>query len=961
MVGSTEPFQSFHLATAYAPLTKDSPLRPAQSEGKDTTIIAKAAITAFRAWCKRFRSAGQSLSLRFTVSDALRFCQVLQTYKARSCANLPLWYRDVMHYEPLTLDAMQYPVDCSGIAAFDVINTSNLVDFIGCLNLLAATAPLLKNEGSTVYMELLLLRDESLHAYANDIMCGDIPTISALFGLNLIQYWSNVSTYSPYAECVLKALSDADAKCQGRSILMWKRANFNNIDFDPQELAQFVYQMSLRMFHHESKAAVRAKTWTQLFRHPAQHYTRAGFAIILKVIRENRVVDFGVFIEQLSTLLSDDRHLDMGPCYQHSLFVHLHQLCLFTPAMYTGNWDGTMLNLEASPLQKWLNIPATLHLTFVVSTPKMALFHKRVSAVTPELHVYQVTLRSSVTGQQHILPDIQLGIGSVRTTGIRHTETFTMRVELNSRDPDMVVSLLVPTCLVLQDADLSTVVLFHLIATPSSQRLGGGSDSDLLIHSLRLSDQDVFITKDPPNLAGYMLATGSESLSDNMSQMVTTSKAAPTVPRAPTVTFQAIFNSQRSRIQQLYTRVDLSSTKAADLLCSGAKVQIKQQSSFVVELLIGSGPSSFQQDIEVPLPLAVRASKLRIARAASYVEITAPVASNAWLSRRPESAFPISLRSGDPILDRLPYVHLDCLPILDTRDVEMMEWLNAHVGSMFSAREAKHFEQFEQFATSGGTTDDLRYNLKTILLDVLRNAAGFGVRPSPQIVAVGSGPPETGQNMFLLVSARALKLDLSSLSVVLDAAMVPAPILLPRPLRIKLLQHSAGMGIAWDIEQATFRAWNHAVAAFVERGREWEHGPGCEYAATGASIPLSVEAGKSPVCSCGLGKFPEDYMPELPFWKDIAKYCVRVAICPIYYSPLVEEMPDFTAGVGWVSEEQSTPENTDDVRPLCRSCKAEASAERKLLRCARCKAAQYCSKECLGRDWKEGGHKLKCV
>jgi hypothetical protein len=168
-------------------------------------------------------------------------------------------------------------------------------------------------------------------------------------------------------------------------------------------------------------------------------------------------------------------------------------------------------------------------------------------------------------------------------------------------------------------------------------------------------------------------------------------------------------------------------------------------------------------------------------------------------------------------------------------------------------------------------------------------------------------------------------------------------------------------GIAWDIEQATFLAWKHAVAAYVERCREWEHNSACEYATAGKSVPLSVEPWKSPVCSCGLGKFPKDYMPELPFWNEIAKYCVRVAISPIYHVPLVEKSPDLTGQVDWVWAERSKAADADKLHLRCSSCKAEASADRKLLKCARCKVAQYCSKECQVRDWKEGGHKLKCV
>ena len=46
--------------------------------------------------------------------------------------------------------------------------------------------------------------------------------------------------------------------------------------------------------------------------------------------------------------------------------------------------------------------------------------------------------------------------------------------------------------------------------------------------------------------------------------------------------------------------------------------------------------------------------------------------------------------------------------------------------------------------------------------------------------------------------------------------------------------------------------------------------------------------------------------------------------------------------------------------PVCFSCGKEQLAQQLLLKCAKCKVAAYCSKECQVADWKKK-HKLACA
>ena len=62
-------------------------------------------------------------------------------------------------------------------------------------------------------------------------------------------------------------------------------------------------------------------------------------------------------------------------------------------------------------------------------------------------------------------------------------------------------------------------------------------------------------------------------------------------------------------------------------------------------------------------------------------------------------------------------------------------------------------------------------------------------------------------------------------------------------------------------------------------------------------------------------------------------------------------------------------ENRRHIKPAleakrCSSClmaEDDLPEGRKLLACAKCRVVNYCSKECQKYDWKQGGHKERCV
>jgi hypothetical protein len=90
---------------------------------------------------------------------------------------------------PIELDEKEYNGTCTAPLKFNVIDTSNLGDHVGVLNLLSATSPLLRSDvSSTLYTESLVRREKDHRAYVDSLLCGDFATMSLLLELSPIEY-----------------------------------------------------------------------------------------------------------------------------------------------------------------------------------------------------------------------------------------------------------------------------------------------------------------------------------------------------------------------------------------------------------------------------------------------------------------------------------------------------------------------------------------------------------------------------------------------------------------------------------------------------------------------------------------------------------------------------------------------------------------------------------------------------
>ena len=188
-----DPTLGFHLAAAYAQL-KDGPLyskSALEGSGKvDERRIQELCIRQFSGWCNALKRAMKKKMIMiynfagdlFDLSHAIIHTQNNGYGRSKVFGSLRGGSIQVLPGVPLE---------------YDVIDTSNVSDHVGLLNLLLACRELLsKGAHSTLYT--LFLHQPSGNVDNRDIMLAemlrtDLPTFAAMTGLTLLDTSSNVS------------------------------------------------------------------------------------------------------------------------------------------------------------------------------------------------------------------------------------------------------------------------------------------------------------------------------------------------------------------------------------------------------------------------------------------------------------------------------------------------------------------------------------------------------------------------------------------------------------------------------------------------------------------------------------------------------------------------------------------------------------------------------------------------
>jgi hypothetical protein len=648
-----DPLLGFHLALSRIDLKATSPLKPAgvaPSMPEKFNEQVKTSITQFSAWCEAFRKSYRHCTIRVVKSDAIAFCHVVKEGSTGE------WYRNPSDYRPLVLDSTDYGAGGTGPTSFDMIDTSNLTDHLGSLNVLSAVRPLVRMKpASAIQTEMLLPREATISDSANKLLCGDLPTIALVLGLKPVHYWTNATAtwhvndkYSP----ALIGHTVNSSSVWSRQLIVWRPVSTTTVRFDSLPLAQLLYCVYLKTFEDESWAkrfeslnVQDAQKLQKLTQFPL--YTRASLTLLLSCVKNLDVCSWSEVVDQLVQLILNDPHLNMGPHYIQSFFVHLRllehsnleKLDFFHPGSYRKDLNG--------PLRGWKDIPAVVCITLKVPHSALRMFQD-LKYGTPICHL---ALQSSITKNQCYFADVQLGFGRILTTGTPFSNDYAIEVQQDAKgwkgSSPLVVSALVPTCFLTEHGDPACEVHFALKSVPATAMLISKLGMELAIHKSAVGKSDVLITKYRPNLHAHM-SISPEKLAEefpyNGKQGVIVRIVFPTngfVDHVESWFLRPILAPDNEKVVSAIVHVDIKSGEALRLLRGGAKVEFQLVNPFRLILSIGSGEC--RREIELPIPVTYVKSKTRIARKSEWVEYEADVCGPAALACRNDLVFPMNV------------------------------------------------------------------------------------------------------------------------------------------------------------------------------------------------------------------------------------------------------------------------------------------------------------------------------
>ena len=600
----TTPVAPFHLALAF--------LRPKPNSVTASDLV-ECAKSQFRDWIASFRTfvrkQPRKIVIRLFCGEALNFCHALVEYGATGSVakgqTVAPW-----NATPLAFDGPDYtPGNFSPPLAFNVVETSNLTDYVGLLNVLIATTLLLsETHSATLFTETLLFAWADPAKYFNRQLCTDLATTSILFNLLPTNYPSNFSSRSNVTEIMLRnAFKELVPQYHER--FSWRRPTTGDtfasslnvptlrpIAFDPWNLAGLLLKIYFSMFSSDDAALILtgAEPITEI---SVTHYTRKTFVAFIATLK--RVVDVDwetvlcMFIARLEK--SKTAFPLRGFQYHQELCTQLHLAGISTV------YALTMEVAKQGRFKGWRRVPPTVSVTLVVPRERV-----RVLLDTDQTKLLNTVMQASLEGKEaHMsFASIKMGFGKVSNSGSVSEPKITLDADPAgwAGSSPLIVSFSLPSRTLHLEDPKNMIITLCLRPSPGNIHLARKLGKSLHVFTARLTDTSaVFITPEEPHGVCHRLFT-----------------MAPPVGDFDGWKISAGMNHDEERVSTLTARADVLDGPSRTILSSGALISSRQISPCTMEISIGPR----EERLFFPSLVAGTLSKSRVDKESYYIEVS---------------------------------------------------------------------------------------------------------------------------------------------------------------------------------------------------------------------------------------------------------------------------------------------------------------------------------------------------
>ncbi|KAG6860845.1 hypothetical protein C0995_006983 [Termitomyces sp. Mi166 len=915
----TDPILAFHLGMA-AKLPHLTKRRPTPSQ------LVRIAKEQFKEWCMAFRERikGESTNLviRFWVGDALAFSRAL-----RICANMNSTdtgvYPSAWDATLISLDGQNYGGGAQNNAPlkFDIIDTSNLIDHLGLINILVATVPLLHDHpAATLYTNSLLNFEENGGRFANRA-CTDIATLSLLLGVIPVSYVSGFATRTNTHSICMSITATSGIKPY-QDTISWKRAptdikSESLVKIAATSLGNIVFNIYLRMFKddHVSRLFDVEAGFRDFI-----HYDRSSFVVFLALIKQRVHNDWTEAMDYVMFLIERDKMLLTGLNNVQDLCCQLHIHGVSTVSAMRAPGFG---NNPSRVFNGWDDIPPVV--CVVLKVPRKYLKElEGLSAKKVGTPIFRCEIENQV--HQNTFSAIHFFFGT--TTPSTSDPHCLVANEDSSRwrgNSPLIVSFYVPSWLLTVQTPRTEVQLSIHPRSIASSMIYSVLGPQLRIFSANLLDKThvQVVRGRPGNPQEIVKLQGpGNTLSitpDSQAQLVT-----------------MVAEKDSTKVAGLTGRLNINGTslQATFRACPLADITVKQSSPFSMLLSIGQ---AHQEIISFPYPIDGSNPRTRIARKSSYIEVDVGLHKpNSHQDGLMINPFPMVRRNSNIISWNIHHVNLARLPEVDIT-YPKCQWLGHHLSLTLFDDEP-----------SGGTTlagqGELIQDIKGTIKDIFTVTGKYG-NPRQAVIMRNTNTNGNEVPVEILIFLNCVRLDLPSHTIIADACVVPSILLSESSAEIvyKCLHMTKNGVTEIQMSPRETRAWWQLLPVLAERCRTWSHTPNCKFPRAGM-LNNAPDLNISPLCECGRGKsLPPSFLTGE--YKNLAPFATRIAFGPLFPVTHLESVANsLHKRLGAIMRGET---KASEVCDLCGK-----AGQPRLMQYSTCGQAKYCSKECQKEDWK---------